>query len=66
MQVMVIDCDSLYELCTTNMDILPDVGDTLNVGKLHGSITWTKVIKREWVVANGVEPYVIIVVRIKK
>lgn len=66
MKVIVLDCDSLYELCTTNMDILPDVGDTLNIGELRGSITWTQVIKKEWVVADGREPYVAIVVKIKK
>ncbi len=66
MKVMVIDCDSLYELCRTTMDILPDVGDTLNIGELRSNITWTQVVKKEWVVANGRESYVAIVVKIKK
>lgn len=63
---VIIDCDSLYELCHTNMDILPNVGDTLNVGELRGSITCTQVTKKEWVVANGREPYIVIIVKIKK
>jgi hypothetical protein len=66
MKVIIIDRDSLYELCHTNMNILPDVGDTLNVGELHGNITCTQVIKKEWVVADGREPYVVIIVKIKK
>ena len=66
MKVIVIDRDSLYELCSTNMDILPDIGDTLNIGELHGNITWTQVVKKEWVVANGRESYVAIVVKIRQ
>jgi hypothetical protein len=66
MKVIVIDRESLYELCTTSMDILPDVGDTLNIGELRSNITWTQVVKKEWVVANGRESYVAIVVKIRQ
>ena len=61
-----MDRDSLRELCTTNIDILPDVGDTLNIGESPNNITWTQVLKKEWVVANGRESYVLIVVKIKQ
>ena len=70
MRVKVIDRDSLKRLCETNLSILPNVGETINVNVFdpHDRIIVTELVKREWVVTDGygMEGYVVLVVKVKK
>ena len=69
MRVKVVDRYSLKKLCETNLSILPNIGETINVNVFdpHDKIIVTELIKREWVVMDGpAEGYVVLVVKIKE